>query len=119
MIEQCRDVVFKVRRAIKRIGVSLSLTYLLSLLEQCLDRIELLLNLLVEDDQIRYALCGELLTDLVDAHYSETSVRDLLKTNSELIALQVTENASKTGEHYVSTDKKASWVCIKQQQVLV
>lgn len=106
MIEQCRDVVQKIRRAIKRIGVSLSLTYLLSLLEQCIDRIELLLNLLVEDDQIRYQLCGELLTDLVNAHYSETSVRDLLKTNSELIALQVTENASKTGEHYVSTDKK-------------
>ncbi len=106
MIEQCRDVVFKIRRATKRIGVSLSLTYLLSLLEQCLDRIELLLNLLVEENQIRYQLCGELLTELVDAHYNETSVRDLLKTNSELIALQVTENASKTGEHYVSTDKK-------------
>jgi site-specific recombinase len=30
----------------------------------------------------------------------------LLTTNSELIALQVTENASKTGEHYVSTDKQ-------------
>ncbi|WP_165382065.1 site-specific recombinase [Acinetobacter sp. WCHAc060025] len=106
MIEQCRAVVLKIRRATKRIGVSLSLTYLLSLLEQCLDRIELLLNLLVEENLIRFQLCGELLTELVYAHYSETSVRDLLKTNSELIALQVTENASKTGEHYVSTDKK-------------
>lgn len=107
MIEQCRDVVFKIRRATKRIGVSLSLTYLLSLLEQCLDRIELLLKLLVKNNQTRYTLCGELLTELVYAHYSETSVRDLLKTNSELIALQVTENASKTGEHYVSTDKQS------------
>lgn len=107
MIEQCRDVVLKIRRATKRIGVSLSLTYLLSLLEQCLDRIELLLNLIVEDDNVHYISCGELLTDLVDAHYRETSVRDLLKTNSELIALQVTENASKTGEHYVSTDKQS------------
>lgn len=113
MIEQCRDVVLKIRRATKRIGVSLSLTYLLSLLEQCLDRVELLLNLIVEEDQIRYQVCGELLTDLVHAHYSETSVRDLLKTNSELIALQVTENASKTGEHYVSTDKKGFWSMYK------
>jgi site-specific recombinase len=32
-----------------------------------------------------------------------------LANNSELIALQVTENASKTGEHYVSTDKKSFW----------
>lgn len=105
MIEQCRDVVLKVRRAIKRIGVSLSLTYLLSLLEQCLDRIELLLNVVTESHQIRYSSLATLLKDVVDAHYSETSVRELLRTNSELIALQVTENASKTGEHYVSTDK--------------
>ncbi|OTG66753.1 recombinase [Acinetobacter silvestris] len=106
MIEQCRDIVFKVRRAIKRIGVSLSLTYLLALLEQCLDRIELLLNIVIKDPQIRYQSFATLLKDVVDAHYSETSVRELLKANSELIALQVTENASKTGEHYVSTDKQ-------------
>lgn len=106
MIEQCRDVVLKIRRATKRIGVSLSLTYLLSLLEQCLDRIELLLNILTEKEKIQYLALTELSRDLVAAHYIDTSVRELLKTNSELIALQVTENASKTGEHYVSTDKK-------------
>ena len=106
MIDQCREVVLKIRRATKRIGVSLSLTYLLSLLEQCLDRIEILLNIIIEEDKVHYIACGELFTDLVHAHYSETSVRDLLRTNSELIALQVTENASKTGEHYVSTDQK-------------
>ncbi|AOA57624.1 site-specific recombinase [Acinetobacter larvae] len=106
MIEQCRDVLLKIRRATKRIGVSISLTYLLSVLEQCLDRIELLLNILVATDELRYTSMGELLTDLVAAHQSENSVRSLLVTNSELIALQVTENASKTGEHYVSSDKK-------------
>lgn len=107
ILEQCRDVVLKIRRATKRIGVSLSLTYLLALLEQCLERVEILLNLLVEDDDLLYDSIGELLTDVVHAHYTETSVRELMRTNSELIALQVTENASKTGEHYVSTDKKS------------
>ena len=106
MIDQCRDVVLKIRRATKRIGVSLSLTYLLSLLEQCLDRIELLLNLLTEQGKTQYLALSELMQDFVAAHFVENSVRELLKTNSELIALQVTENASKTGEHYVSTDKK-------------
>ncbi len=107
ILEQCRDVVLKIRRATKRIGVSLSLTYLLALLEQCLERVEILLNLLVEDDDLLYDSIGELLTDVVHAHYTETSVRELMRTNSELIALQVTENASKTGENYVSTDKKS------------
>ncbi|OTG75488.1 recombinase [Acinetobacter sp. ANC 4169] len=113
MIEQCRDVVLKIRRAIKRIGVSISLTYLLSLLEQCLDRIELLINLIVEKDQIRYQSLSALLVDITSAIYSERSVRSLLANNSELIALQVTENASKTGEHYVSTDKQGFWSMYK------
>ena len=113
MIEQCRDVVLKIRRATKRIGVSLSLTYLLSLLEQCLDRIELLLNLIVDEDKIRYESLGLLMVDITTAIYSERSVRSLLATNSELIALQVTENASKTGEHYVSTDKQGFWSMYK------
>ena len=109
MIEQCRDVVFKIRRATKRIGVSISLTYLLSLLEQCLDRIEILLNLVVEEDQLRSKALYSLLMNVSASIYNERSVRSLLATNSELIALQVTENASKTGEHYVSTDKKGFW----------
>ncbi|MHA3891224.1 site-specific recombinase [Acinetobacter sp. GXMZU3951] len=109
MIDQCREVVLKIRRATKRIGVSISLTYLLSLLEQCLDRVELLLQLIVEDDDFRYQAMSSLLIDITQAIYNERSVRALLANNSELIALQVTENASKTGEHYVSTDKKSFW----------
>lgn len=106
MLDQCREVTLKIRRATKRSGVSVSLTYLLSLLEQCLERIEILLNLIVEEDNVRYSSIGALLVDVTDALYSERSVRSLLATNSELMALQVTENASKTGEHYVSSDKK-------------
>lgn len=106
MLDQCREVTLKIRRATKRSGVSVSLTYLLSLLEQCLERIEILLNLIVEEDDVRYSSIGALLVDVTDALYSERSVRSLLATNSELMALQVTENASKTGEHYVSSDKK-------------
>lgn len=106
MIEQCHDVVQKIRRSTKRIGVSISLTYLLTLLEQCLERLELLLNLIVEDEHVRFKMLKELLVEVIATSYDELSVRSLLTTNSELIALQVTENASKTGEHYVSTDKQ-------------
>lgn len=113
MIDQCHDVSSKIRRATKRTGVSISLTYLLSLLEQCLERIELLLNLIVAQDKVAYVSAGQLLVDVTSALYSERSVRSLLAENSELIALQVTENASKTGEHYVSTDKDGFWSMYK------
>ncbi|MFC3901900.1 Site-specific recombinase [Acinetobacter marinus] len=106
MLEQCRDIMQRVRRATKRIGVSLSLTYLLTLLEQCLQRIEILLHVVTDEDKAQQSAIMELLRNITYAHYSDQSVRALLTTNTELIALQVTENASRTGEHYVSTDKK-------------
>src|SRR5690606_39015624 len=106
MLEQCHDVVAKIRRSTKRIGVSVSLTYMLALLEQCLERVEILLNMVMDEDDLRYQSIGLFIADITEAIYSERSVRALLATNSELLALQVTENASKTGAHYVSTDKK-------------
>ncbi|MEB3753912.1 site-specific recombinase [Acinetobacter sp. MD2(2019)] len=106
MIEQCKDVVTSIRRATKRIGVSLNLTYLLTVLEQSLDRLEVLLQLINPVSTARTTASKELLSDLVKAIHNEKSVGALLSANSELLALQVTENASKTGEHYVSSDKK-------------
>ncbi len=106
MLEQCHDLMMKVRRSTKRIGVSFSLTYLLTLLDQSLDRITILIQLLVKEKPQRYAVIGRFITELSKAHHEEKSVRALLTTNSELIALQVTENASRTGENYVSSDRK-------------
>lgn len=106
MLEQCQGVVSNIRRATKRIGVSLNLTYLLTVLEQSLERIEALIRILDEKPTIRHTAIRDLLYELVKANHNEKRVGALLSANSELLALQVTENASKTGENYVSTDKK-------------
>lgn len=105
MLEQCNEMVLKVRRATKRIGVSFGLTYLLTFMEQCLERTSILLRILSEAKPQRYVSLGKFIHSLSYAHHEEKSVRALLASNSELIALQVTENASRTGENYVSTDR--------------
>lgn len=106
MLDQCSDIMRRIRRGTRRSGVSFSLTYLLILLEQCLDRIESLLKLLTTHDQAQQEEMASLIRRLVRGHYDDKSVRALVATNSELVALQITENASRTGEHYVSTDKR-------------
>lgn len=105
MLDQCRDIMLRVRRATKRTGVSLSLTYLLTLLEQCLVRVENLLRVVTDGDAEQQKAIVQLLQQLVSAHYRDRSVRSLVAINTELISLQVTENASRAGGHYVSTDK--------------
>ncbi|MFB2538474.1 site-specific recombinase [Acinetobacter sp. c3-l95] len=106
ILDQCRDVMLKVKRATKRTGVSLSLTYLLVLLEQSIVRLESLLHLITAQGQSQHQEMIKLIKQLTHAHYGDQSVRELLAVNTELMALQVTENASKSGEHYVSTDRK-------------
>lgn len=114
MLNQCLDMVQKVRRTTKRTGVSFSLTYYLTLLEQCINRCMTLLDILDNNRQKRYSVLAQFITQLSFIHHDEKSIRSLLKSNSELIALQVTENASRTGEHYVSTDRKGLWDMYKR-----
>ena len=129
MIEQCRHILFRVRKNTKRYGVSIHLTNLMIRIEQSLTRMELLLELLLGFQRSPYL--EQLIIDaneksilhqntltypdnaiqrtlLILAHdqKNHTSIRDLISTNTELMALQVTENASKTGDHYVTTDRQ-------------
>ena len=106
MLDQCHDILLRIRRGTQRNGVSLNLTYLLVLLDQCLQRIEVLLLVLTSAHKQQQLAVADLAIDLVDGYYEDKSVRSLLSTNTQLIALQITENASRTGEHYVSVDKK-------------
>ena len=72
--------------------------------------------MVLDDDDLRYQSIGLFIADITEAIYSERAVC-VLTTNSELLALQVTENASKTGEHYVSTDKQGFRPCTNRQPV--
>ncbi|MBP1205204.1 site-specific recombinase [Duganella sp. 1411] len=54
----------------------------------------------------RRAAAVGLALELVDAHNNKYAVSDLLRDNVDLLARNVTENASHTGEHYVADHRK-------------
>ncbi|WP_090320293.1 site-specific recombinase [Duganella sp. CF517] len=54
----------------------------------------------------RRAAAVGLALELVDAHSNKYAVSDLLRDNIDLLARNVTENASHTGEHYVADHRK-------------
>ncbi len=129
MIEQCRDILYRVRKNTRRFGVSIHLTNLIIRIEQSLARMELLLELLLGFQRSPYLKIfmseaseqttshknvptypanpiQQALRILADDQKNHASIRDLISTNTELMALQVTENASKTGDHYVTNDRR-------------
>ena len=54
----------------------------------------------------RRAAAVGLALELVEAHNNKYAVSDLLRDNIDLLARNVTENASHTGEHYVADHRK-------------
>ncbi|WP_434626643.1 site-specific recombinase [Chromobacterium sp. CV08] len=107
LLEQCEAILAKVRKNAARYGISVSLTYHGLRLAQSIARLRALLELLApEHDPASRPELFRLLTDFARAENRKYSLRDLFKSNTELLALQVTEHAGRHGEHYIAEDRR-------------
>jgi len=127
MLDQCEEVVLKIRRGAMSSGTTVALTYLLVALTQSIDRLRKLLYLVDTSGALppapsldlealareasgpcsaevseRRAAAVAMAQELAEAHNTKYRVRGLLRDNVDLLARNVTENASRTGEHYVA-----------------
>ncbi|MBJ7309247.1 site-specific recombinase [Rugamonas sp. CCM 8940] len=137
MLDQCDEVVAKIRKKALSQGTSIALTYLLVSLSQSIDRLRKLLFLVDMSGELPSAptldlaaACAEaipagaanaaqaatpaqqrraagvaLTLELIEAHNNKYAVRDLFADNIDLLARNITENASRTGEHYVADNR--------------
>ncbi|MBE9608011.1 site-specific recombinase [Chitinilyticum piscinae] len=107
LLDQCTEQIGRIRKHALRHGVSVSLTYHLLRLEQHIERMQTLLELV---DPVPSPNWGpsllRLFLQLVQAENRKHSLRDVLRENTELLALQVTEHASHTGEHYIAESRR-------------
>ena len=107
IFDQCREVITKVRKNSAQTGTSIDLTFLMQRMTQQLNRLEHLLNILVGIKN-KTAVNSDVLSlfkTLVYAEAHKNNVTQHFSQNVELLALRVTENASKTGEHYITTTR--------------
>ncbi|SMC26481.1 Site-specific recombinase [Andreprevotia lacus DSM 23236] len=109
LLDQCEAFVSRVRKSAARNGVSVSLTYHLLRISQHIERLRTVLLLL---DPASSPEKADLMIDaaltFVRAENRRYALRDVFAENTELLALQVTEHASHTGEHYIA-DTRAEW----------
>lgn len=108
-LDACELQLLALAQRCRREGVSVTLTRLMLRARQSIARIRALLAVLQHADPMPAA--ARLLAELVAAEARKSSLRDLLDTNTATLALQVTESASRTGEHYVTTDR-AGWLAM-------
>ncbi|WP_018412423.1 site-specific recombinase [Methyloversatilis thermotolerans] len=106
LLEQCMNYVDTIRRRSREAGVGVNLVFILARIEQIVQRLKLLRSLALpaagQDplDMRRQAI--DFFVDLVRQENRRHSVRDLFNGTTQLLARRVTEQASKSGEHYVT-----------------
>ncbi|WP_350557716.1 site-specific recombinase [Psychrobacter sp. CAL346-MNA-CIBAN-0220] len=105
MLEQCEDIVATVRKRIYKTGISIRLTNMMLRLDQSLQRMRILTQLISDDSQKRDRAIIELIQTLITSANRLYSIGYLIDNNTKLLSRKVTENASRVGEHYISTDK--------------
>lgn len=115
LTDQCREVVRRAHhQATALAGTSMSLTFLLTRLEQHLQRLELLVEVLairvqtIPDSEVLERWSG-FLVDAVQGELRRNSLRQHFADLTGQVALLVTENAARTGEHYIALDRKEWW----------
>ena len=112
LIDQCQDLVDRTHRTAQRVGTSLSLSFVLRRAHQCLNRLEnlaILLGSRWQEDGRATAVeqWTLLLRHAVRAENQRNSVRQHVSRGIGLLALRVTDNAAKSGEHYITESRPA------------
>ena len=114
LIAQCRDVIVRIRGRAVTVGTSLSVTYLLRRLEQSLHRLESLVRILSARHEVAeesknelplIELWVEFLGHAIEGEAGRRGIRSLIRGTIGLLALRVTDNARRTGEHYITTTR--------------
>ncbi|WP_227430165.1 site-specific recombinase [Psychrobacter sp. I-STPA6b] len=105
MLDQCEDVLTTIRKRIYKTGISIRLTNMMLRLEQSLHRIRILTELVSDNHADRDKAIIELIEATIQNSKQRYSFSYLIDNNTKLLSKKVTENASRVGEHYISTDK--------------
>lgn len=104
MLDQCRKVIAKIRSSSSQTGTSINLTFLLQRISQQIRRLESMLVIVVSlrAGECPNAAFAELFKTVVRGECHKNDISQHWRENMELLALRVTENASRTGEHYIT-----------------
>ncbi|WP_088178455.1 site-specific recombinase [Methylotenera sp. L2L1] len=107
MLDQCKAIVAKVRRNSALTGTSIHLTQLLQRILKQIERLEELLSILhcFQHGQSADAVIVKLFKDLVYSECHKNDLHEYWQESMEVMAVRVTENASRAGEHYITENR--------------
>ena len=113
LLEQCEETVRRAHASASKLGTSLSLSFLLTRLTQHLERLKLLAQVMTvrfkPDDPSVLTQCGtDFLFAAMEGERQHNSIQRHFSNLISMLALRITDNAARTGEHYIA-NTRADW----------
>ncbi|GAB2904071.1 site-specific recombinase [Uliginosibacterium flavum] len=107
LLDQCDKAIDRIRRRARDNGISIRLSYLLSRMQQLIARQRQLLDLIAAESCLTHAI--PLFKTLLLAEQTHRRVRPFVAENVRLVARNMTDSASRHGEHYIAADRAEWW----------
>lgn len=107
MLNECEKVIAHIRDNTDKNGTSLGQSYLLLRCSQLLRRIFIIIRFITPGALPQHSLNNSvsLFKSIVESINKRNSVKDLYKKNSGMLAYQIAEHKSASGEHYITTTR--------------
>ena len=107
MIKQCEESVNRLHKDRQKYGVGLRITYFILRISQNIERLKVVLRLLkAPEKQSKLKIAISLFKEVIFAENKKYSLRKHFSDNLGFLAYKVMEHTSKTGEHYITSNKK-------------
>jgi site-specific recombinase len=114
LLKQCYNFVDKAYENSAVYGISMSVNQSLLRIRQQLDRISTLIPLLKSDsEEDRRINSMQLGLQLIEYNCYKNNISQLIDESTAVIAYEITKHSAKTGEHYITSDRKEYYNMLK------
>ncbi len=108
-LHNCNQTILKVKDQRFVYGTSLAQTYMLTRLQQQIDRLFIILDVLDTDNIFNTERFVAYFKTVVHNENRKNSVREYLSENTGYLAYQIAEHGGRTGEKFITTTRKEFW----------
>lgn len=108
-LHNCNQSILWIKEQRKLFGTSLAQTYVLTRLQQQIDRLFIIVDVLDSDSQFNTERFVDYFKTVIKNENKKNSLKEFLSENTGYLAYQIAEHGGKRGEDYITTTRKEFW----------
>jgi len=108
-LHNCNQSIQWIKEQRKIHGTSLAQTYIITRLQQQINRLFIIIDVLDSDNDLDTERFADYFKTVVHNENRKNSVKEFLSENTGYLAYQIAEHGGRTGEKYITTTRKEFW----------